>query len=40
MNVSHLLLKILEKEGIKHIFGIAGDALNPLTNAINNQNTI
>jgi len=40
MNVSQLLLKILEKEGIKHIFGIAGDALNPLTNAINNQNAI
>ena len=40
MNVSEQLLKILEQEGVKHIFGVAGDALNPLVAAMANQNTI
>jgi len=40
MNVSEQLLKILEEEGVKHIFGVAGDALNPLVAAMANQNTI
>ncbi|MTI22255.1 hypothetical protein E1176_14580 [Fulvivirga sp. RKSG066] len=34
MNVSEQLLEILATEGVKHIFGVAGDALNPLVVAI------
>ncbi len=40
MNVSEQLLEILQKEGVKHIFGVAGDALNPLVDAIAKQNQI
>ncbi|MEJ2595181.1 MAG: thiamine pyrophosphate-binding protein [bacterium] len=40
MNVSELLLKILEKEGVRHIFGVAGDALNPLVSALAGQDAI
>jgi thiamine pyrophosphate-dependent acetolactate synthase large subunit-like protein len=40
MNVSEQLLKILTEEGVKHIFGVAGDALNPLVSAIDKQDTI
>ncbi|WMN07746.1 thiamine pyrophosphate-binding protein [Marivirga arenosa] len=40
MNVSEQLLEILKQEGVKHIFGVAGDALNPLVSAIGNQDQI
>ncbi|MBQ4820536.1 thiamine pyrophosphate-dependent enzyme [Aquimarina sp. MMG016] len=40
MNVSEQLLKILQDEGVKHIFGVAGDALNPLVDAIGKQDII
>ncbi|NNC70684.1 MAG: hypothetical protein HKN90_07690, partial [Flavobacteriaceae bacterium] len=40
MNVSDQLLSILKQEGVKHIFGVAGDALNPLIAAIDNQDEI
>ncbi|MEX2470881.1 MAG: thiamine pyrophosphate-dependent enzyme [Gemmatimonadota bacterium] len=34
MNVSEQLLEILRAEGVRHIFGVAGDALNPLIAAL------
>jgi len=40
MNVSEQLLQILTNEGVRHIFGVAGDALNPLVSAIAKQDTI
>ena len=40
MNVSEQLLSILQNEGVKHIFGVAGDALNPLVTALNKQEII
>ncbi len=40
MNVSEQLLDILKNEGVKHIFGVAGDALNPLVSAIGKQDEI
>ncbi len=40
MNVSEQLLQILQNEGVQQIFGVAGDALNPLVTAIANQNQI
>ncbi|WP_378175457.1 thiamine pyrophosphate-dependent enzyme [Aquimarina sp. SS2-1] len=40
MNVSEQLLEILQQEGVKHIFGVAGDALNPLVDAIGKQDVI
>ncbi|KAA1242561.1 thiamine pyrophosphate-dependent enzyme [Aquimarina sp. RZ0] len=40
MNVSEQLLEILQNEGVKHIFGVAGDALNPLIDAIGKQDII
>ncbi|MBQ0733352.1 thiamine pyrophosphate-dependent enzyme [Aquimarina celericrescens] len=40
MNVSEQLLEILQNEGVKHIFGVAGDALNPLVDAIGKQDQI
>jgi thiamine pyrophosphate-dependent acetolactate synthase large subunit-like protein len=40
MNVSQQLLKILTNEGIRHIFGVAGDALNPLISAMADQNEV
>jgi len=40
MNVSEQLLSILQQEGVKHIFGVAGDALNPLVTAIDSQDII
>jgi thiamine pyrophosphate-dependent acetolactate synthase large subunit-like protein len=40
MNVSEQLLQILQQEGVRHIFGVAGDALNPLISAIGKQDTI
>lgn len=40
MNVSEQLLKILTQEGVKHIFGVAGDALNPLVVALGQQKDV
>ncbi len=40
MNVSDQLLQILKNEGVKHIFGVAGDALNPLVDAIAKQDDV
>jgi len=40
MNVSEQLLQILESEGVKHIFGVAGDALNPLVVALGKQKAV
>jgi len=40
MNVSQQLLSILAAEEVKHIFGLAGDALNPLITAIDQQDEI
>lgn len=40
MNVSEQLLDILRTEGVKHIFGVAGDALNPLVSAMAGQEDI
>lgn len=40
MNVSEQLLQILSQEGIRHIFGVAGDALNPFISAIGNQDKV
>lgn len=40
MNVSEQLLQILTNEGVKHIFGVAGDALNPLISAMANQTDV
>ena len=34
MNVSEQLLQILRAEGVRHIFGVAGDALNPFLSAL------
>ncbi len=40
MNVSEQLLNILTNEGVKHIFGVAGDALNPLVSAMSDQTDV
>ena len=40
MNVSEQLLNILANEGVQHIFGVAGDALNPLVSAIGKRDDI
>jgi len=40
MNVSEQLLNILANEGVQHIFGVAGDALNPFVSAIAKQDKI
>ena len=40
MNVSEQLLQILADEGVRHIFGVAGDALNPLVTALGKQDTV
>lgn len=40
MNVSEQLLEILTNEGVKHIFGVAGDALNPLVSAMSEQSEV
>ncbi|MEM9855722.1 MAG: thiamine pyrophosphate-dependent enzyme [Bacteroidota bacterium] len=40
MNVSEQLLNILVNEGVKQIFGVAGDALNPLVSAIGKRKDI
>ncbi|QCK15786.1 thiamine pyrophosphate-binding protein [Mangrovivirga cuniculi] len=40
MTVSEQLLNILKSINVKHIFGVAGDALNPLVCAIGNQDQV
>ncbi len=40
MNVSDLLLKVLHNHGVKQLFGIPGDAINDVTDAIRRQNSI
>lgn len=40
MTVSEQLLNILSQEGVRHIFGVAGDALNPLVSAIGKQDKV
>jgi len=40
MNVSEQLLQILKNEGVKHIFGVAGDALNPFVVALGEQTEV
>lgn len=40
MNVSDQLLHILQSEGVQHIFGVAGDALNPFIDAIAKQDQV
>ncbi len=40
MNVSDLLLKVLHNHGVKQLFGIPGDAINDVTDAIRRQNTV
>lgn len=40
MNVSEQLLNILANEGVQHIFGVAGDALNPLVSALDKQDKV
>lgn len=40
MNVSQQLLQIVTNEGVKHIFGVAGDALNPLLSAMADQTEV
>lgn len=40
MNVSEQLLKILQNEGVNHIFGVAGDALNPMVVALGKQDKV
>src|SRR5437867_1562652 len=39
-NVCEVLLEILSCYGVKHIFGIPGDAINDLTEAIRKQDKI
>ena len=40
MNVSEQLLHTLQSEGVKHIFGVAGDALNPFVVALGKQSQV
>ncbi|GAK33093.1 pyruvate oxidase [Iodidimonas nitroreducens] len=40
MNVSDVLLKILSRHGVRHLFGIPGDAINDVTDAIRRQDEI
>ena len=40
MNVSDILLKVLAANGVRHIFGIPGDAINDVTDAIRRQDEI
>jgi len=40
MNVSQQLLNILRDQGVTHVFGVAGDALNPLVAAIAGQDEV
>src|ERR1700760_1730862 len=36
--VSELLVGVLEQVGVRHIFGLIGDSLNPLANAVRHSN--
>lgn len=40
MNVSDVLLKILAGHGVRHLFGIAGDAINDVIDAVRRQDEI
>lgn len=40
MRVSEVILKVLEKHGVKHIFGMPGDAINDITDALRRQDAI
>ncbi len=40
MTVSDILLKVLAAHGVKHLFGIPGDAINDVTEAIRKQDAI
>lgn len=40
MNVSDVLLEVLTAHGVKHIFGIPGDAINDVTDALRRQDQI
>ena len=36
--VAGVLVSVLEQIGVKHIFGLIGDSLNPLTDAVRRSN--
>ncbi len=40
MNVAEMLVSLLVQNGVTHIFGVAGDALNPFTDAIRRDGQI
>lgn len=40
MNVAEMLVSLLADNGVSHVFGVAGDALNPLTDAIRRDGRI
>jgi pyruvate oxidase len=40
MNVSDILLKVLAANGVRHLFGIPGDAINDVTDAVRRQDEI
>ncbi|MDX1693989.1 MAG: thiamine pyrophosphate-binding protein [Ketobacteraceae bacterium] len=40
MNVSDVLLQILAANGVKHLFGIPGDAINDITDAVRRQDAL
>ncbi len=40
MRVADVILKVLERHGVKHIFGMPGDAINDITDALRRQDTI
>ena len=40
MTVSEILLKVLAAHGVRHLFGIPGDAINDVTDAIRKQDVI
>lgn len=40
MTVAEMLVSLLAENGVSHIFGVAGDALNPLTDAIRRDGRI
>lgn len=39
-NVCELLVRLLGETGVRHIFGVPGDSINALTEAIRNQDTL
>ncbi len=40
MNVAEMLVSLLAQNGVTHVFGVAGDALNPFTDAIRRDGRI